>query len=52
LHQKRVDEVRRIRKAMVSGGSVLANKERTDIVEYARIMGWTEMYLWEGCLLR
>jgi hypothetical protein len=39
LDQKRLDEVRRIREAMALGSSNLAGKERTDIVEYTRIMG-------------
>jgi Flp pilus assembly pilin Flp len=39
LDQKRLDEVRRIREAMALGSSILADKERAEIVEYARIVG-------------
>jgi hypothetical protein len=36
--QKRLDEVRQIREAMASGGPILVDKERTEIIRYTEIM--------------
>jgi hypothetical protein len=50
--QKKLDEIKRIRKALAAGKPVLADQERADIVNYAEILGVEREMLEERLLIQ